>query len=204
MNSRSTRRYSWTTRFLKPSTCFHGMSGAKLRLSWLIRFVDSARVCRFRITASRTRVLFKNDSRSPARYSSMRRMHSRMCPNTAGLTSERNRLFENLIADKRMECALRGNVHPSSQLLFQIGQESSWKKGSPVWSRLYQQVQIAVVTGVAPRKRANTRMLLTPCLAAIARIASRFRSRSSWSVITCSIHNVSSLSVRPRPWGLRE
>src|SRR5437667_7922386 len=131
------------------------MSGARLRLSWLILFVDSARVCRFRITASRTRVLFKNDSRSPARYSSMRRMHSRMCPNTAGLTSERNRLFENLIADKRMECALRGNVHPSSQLLFQIGQESSWKKGSPVWSRLYQQVQIAVVTGVAPRKRAE-------------------------------------------------
>jgi hypothetical protein len=67
--------------------------------------------------------------------------------------------------------------------------EAAWEKGGSRRPRLDQQVEVAVVPGLSRAKEPNTRIPLTPCLAVIARIASRLVARSSSSLMVASVVN---------------
>jgi hypothetical protein len=81
------------------------------------------------------------------------------------------------------------HVHRTAQFILQVGEETAREKWGSGRSRLDKQVEVAVIAGYPRAKEPNTRMLVTLCLAAIARIASRLVARSSSSVMVASVVN---------------
>jgi hypothetical protein len=82
-----------------------------------------------------------------------------------------------------MKAGFLDDIHLPAQCFFKIGEQTAWKKRRSIRTRLNEQIQVAVLTGLARAKDPKTRTIMTPCRRAIARIVSRWAFRNSSSVM---------------------
>ena len=106
--------------------------------------------------------------------------------------------MKHTLPDKRMKGLLFGYVHSTAQFVFQIGKQASREPGRRLRTGLDQQVEIAILPRLTPVRKSRTpaRTLVTPCLAAMARIAARLSAPSSRRVILVPFSHYNMYSAR--------
>jgi hypothetical protein len=60
--------------------------------------------------------------------------------------------MKHAVSNQRMKRTLFSQVNSSTQLLFQIGQQSFWKPRRRTRASLDQQIEVTIQAGVTPRK----------------------------------------------------